>query len=254
MKTNKKRATKFSARCNVWHTDIYIYSEFFFLSLFFPVRLYFVIYIFCFTVAVCLRLCQLFYSSGYLSFVLQFCVAQFSFDFRFIEINTRIYYTHDVWPFVCAVTAGYSTLFAMYDICCCCCSIFLFFVFYFFSLVIKLLLAVSFLMWPIVMPAFSPIHPIIFQQQCFRRHRWCCCCSCFFFSRQSLDSFRLLIVSLCFFNSVFSWLFRCNAFHVMWLVMWCDARFVAKSISNKFSAPVCAFFDACFCFCKANGF
>lgn len=37
----------------------------------------------------------------------------------------------------------------------------------------------------------------------------------FVFSRQSLDSFQLLIVSLCFFNSVFSWLFRCNAFHVM---------------------------------------
>lgn len=57
---------------------------------------------------------------------------------------------------------------------------FLFFVFYFFSLVIKLLLAVSFLMWPIVMLAFSPIRPIIFQQQCFRRHRQCCCCFCFF--------------------------------------------------------------------------
>lgn len=64
-----------------------------------------------------------------------------------------------------------------------------------------------------------------------------------FFSRRSLDSFRLLIVSLCFFNSFFSWLFRFNAFHVMWLVMRCDARFVAKSISNKFSAPVCVLFS-----------
>lgn len=56
------------------------------------------------------------------------------------------------------------------------------------------------------------------------------------------------------FQFVFSWLFRFNAFHVMWLVMWCDARFVAKSISNKFSAPVCVFFAAGFCFRKANGF
>lgn len=95
---------------------------------------------------------------------------------------------------------------------------FLLFVFYFFSLVIKFLLAVSFLMWPIVMPAFSPIHPIILQQQCFRRRRWCCCCFVVFLPTipwffPTLDCISLL------FQFVFSWLFHCIAFHVMWLVM-----------------------------------
>lgn len=233
----------------VTHRYLYIERYFFFLP-FFPCSVVFC-YIF-FTVAVCLRLCQLFYSSGYLSFVLQFCVAQFSFDSRFIEINTRIYYTHDVWPFVCAVTAGYSTLFAMYDICCCC--FFVFRVLFLFtcdqiaSCCIFLDVANSYARFFTNSPNYfsaavlssSSLELLLFLLFFLPTIPW-------FFP--TLDCISLLFQFVFFL--VIS--FQCVSCNVTCDAMWC-AICCKINFKQIFCSSLCTFFAAGFCFRKANGF
>lgn len=45
---------------------------------------------------------------------------QFSFDSCFIEINTRIYYIHDVWPFVCVLAFEPNAVFLIFFFLSCC--------------------------------------------------------------------------------------------------------------------------------------